>query len=177
MSEEDLNEVNIEIIRNKLWKVRTLDAASRVTSYTKQAYLEDFYHFTQKLGGATAEVMKDILQFEADRRTINITINSIGTELQKEDRGTLYPNFGMLSPEGTEKLMKADDQEQVKSILENYQVRNPCFAQACRERVFSSRCAVSACAHIFGDDGCFDALFHIERCCCRSCSQAASGRS
>lgn len=132
MSEEDLNEVNIEIIRNKLWKVRRpVGAAPRITSHTTQAYLEDFYHFTQKLGGATAEVMKDILQFEADRRTINITINSIGTELQKEDRGTLYPNFGMLSPEGTEKLMKADDQEQVKSILENYQVLNLAFARAC----------------------------------------------
>ena len=68
--------------------------------------------------------MGDILRFEADRRTINITINSIGTELQKEDRGTLYPNFGLLHPEGPEKLMKADDQEAVKSIIENYQVRS-----------------------------------------------------
>lgn len=86
--------------------------------------MEDFYHYCEKLGGASAQVMMDILQFEADRRTINITVNSIGTELQKEDRGTLYPNFGLLHPEGTEKLMKADDQEQVKAILENYQVRS-----------------------------------------------------
>ena len=86
--------------------------------------MEDFYHYCEKLGGASAQVMMDILQFEADRRTINITVNSIGTELQKEDRGTLYPSFGLLHPEGTEKLMKADDQEQVKAILENYQVRS-----------------------------------------------------
>jgi hypothetical protein len=32
---------------------------------------------------------------------INITINSFGTELQKEDRGALFPNFGLLYPEGS----------------------------------------------------------------------------
>ena len=29
----------------------------------------------QSLGGATAEIMSDLLAFEADRRAINITIN------------------------------------------------------------------------------------------------------
>jgi len=29
----------------------------------------------QKLGGATAEIMSDLLSFEADRRAVNITIN------------------------------------------------------------------------------------------------------
>lgn len=29
----------------------------------------------QKLGGATAEIMSDLLAFEADRRAVNITIN------------------------------------------------------------------------------------------------------
>lgn len=87
--------------------------------------------------------MKDILQFEADRRTINITVNSIGTELQKEDRGTLYPNFGLLSPEGTEKLMKVDDQEQVKAILENYQVRRLTHGRSQRLTIPSARPALS----------------------------------
>lgn len=108
-------------------------------AHAPQAYLEDFYHYCQKLGGATAEVMKDILQFEADRRTINITVNSIGTELQKEDRGTLYPNFGLLSPEGTEKLMKVDDQEQVKAILENYQVRRLAHGHSLRFPIPAAR--------------------------------------
>lgn len=62
--------MNIEIIRNTLYK----------------AYLQDFYKYCQTLGGATAEVMGEILQFEADRRAINITINSFGTELKKEER-------------------------------------------------------------------------------------------
>merc|ERR1711937_624086 len=81
---EDLDELNIEIIRNTLYK----------------AYLEDFYQFCQEIGGSTAEVMGEILQFEADRRSINITINSFGTELSKDDRAKLYPQIGKLYPEG-----------------------------------------------------------------------------
>lgn len=104
LSEEDLDEMNIEIIRNTLYK----------------AYLQDFYRFCLTLGGETADVMKDILQFEADRRSINITIHSFGTELTKEEREKLYPNFGLLYPEGAEKLSKVDDADQVRSIVEAY---------------------------------------------------------
>ncbi|KAF9906003.1 H(+)-transporting V0 sector ATPase subunit d, partial [Lobosporangium transversale] len=46
LSAEDLDEMNIEIIRNTLYK----------------AYLEDFYHFTQSFGGPTAEIMGELLQ-------------------------------------------------------------------------------------------------------------------
>jgi len=113
LSEQDLNEVNIEIIRNKLWR----------------AYLEDFHRFCQSLGGATAEVMNDLLQFEADRRTINITLNSIGTELQKDDRGTIYPAFGLLYPEITDRLMKVDDAEQVRAILESVAAYRTLYSQ------------------------------------------------
>ncbi|XVF14223.1 hypothetical protein REPUB_Repub09cG0039700 [Reevesia pubescens] len=59
ITSEDLDDMNIEIMRNTLYK----------------AYLEDFYKFCQKLGGATAEIMSDLLAFEADRRAVNITIN------------------------------------------------------------------------------------------------------
>lgn len=62
--------MSIELIRNTLYKT----------------YLEDFYEFTQSLGGTTAEVMKELLQFEADRRSITITINSFNTELSRYDR-------------------------------------------------------------------------------------------
>jgi len=102
LSEEDLDEMNVEIIRNTLYK----------------AYLEDFYHFCQGLGGDTAEVMTEILQFEADRRAINITINSFGTELTKDDRQKIYPNYGLLHPEGINRLARADDIEQVRSAIE-----------------------------------------------------------
>jgi V-type H+-transporting ATPase subunit d len=100
ISEEDFHdeEKNVEIIRNTLHR----------------AYLRDFYDYCMHQGGATAEIMGDILAFEADRRAITITINSFGTELSKDDRAKLYPTCGRLYPEGVAKLAKADDIEQVR---------------------------------------------------------------
>jgi len=112
LSEEDLDEMNIEIIRNTLYK----------------AYLEDFYKFCENMGGETAEVMTEILRFEADRRAINITINSFGTELSKDDRQKLYPSFGLLVPEGINKLAKADDIDQVRAAIEFYGPYRSLFA-------------------------------------------------
>ena len=37
---------------------------------------------------------------QADRRALNITLNSIGTELTRDDRRKLYSNFGLLYPHG-----------------------------------------------------------------------------
>lgn len=45
ISEQDLDEMNIEIIRNTLYK----------------AYLEAFYKFCEDIGGTTAETMCEIL--------------------------------------------------------------------------------------------------------------------
>lgn len=104
ISEDDLNEMNIEIIRNTLYK----------------AYLEDFNRLCQNIGGTTAEVMGELLGFEADRRSFIITINSFGTELTKDDRQKLYPLCGMLYPEGLSLLAKADDDDQVQSVAEHY---------------------------------------------------------
>mmetsp|Transcript_2801 Transcript_2801/g.3988 ORF Transcript_2801/g.3988 Transcript_2801/m.3988 type:complete len:347 (+) Transcript_2801:667-1707(+) len=101
---QDFTELNIEVIRNTLYK----------------AYLEDFYAYTQKLGGATADVMGEILRFEADRRAINITINSLDTELTKEGRGELYCNFGDLYPEGVMRLERADTQDAVRQAVESF---------------------------------------------------------
>ena len=101
LSHQDLDELNIEIIRNTLYK----------------NYLEDFYRFVNEhpelKGTPTAEVMSEVLEFEADRRAINITLNSFGTELSKADRKKLYPEFGQLYPEGTLMLSRADDIEGV----------------------------------------------------------------
>ncbi|XP_018411267.1 PREDICTED: V-type proton ATPase subunit d 2 isoform X2 [Nanorana parkeri] len=104
LSENDMDEMNIEIMRNKLYK----------------SYLEAFYKFCKGLGGTTEEIMCPILEFEADRRAFIITINSFGTELNKEDRQTLYPTCGKLYPEGLQLLADAEDYEQVKSIAEYY---------------------------------------------------------
>ena len=48
---KDLDEMNIEIIRNTLTK----------------SYLESFYNFCLNIGGETADVMCELLAFEADR--------------------------------------------------------------------------------------------------------------
>lgn len=101
LSHQDLDELNIEIVRNTLYK----------------NYLEDFYHFVNNhpdmRGTPTAAVMSEVLEFEADRRAINITINSFGTELSKSERRKLYPEFGKLYPEGSLMLSRADDIESV----------------------------------------------------------------
>jgi len=103
LSASDLDDLNIEIVRNTVYK----------------AYLEDFYHFCTSLGSPTSDVMHRILSFEADRRTINITINSFGTELTKEQRAKLFPTIGRLFPEGNNQLAKSDDIDQVRQVCEN----------------------------------------------------------
>lgn len=102
ISASDLDDLNIEIIRNTLYK----------------AYLEDFYNFCSLLGGPTAESMTTLLSFEADRRVLNITLNSFGTSLSKEDRARLFPSVGRLFPAGNNILAKADDIDQVKTVCD-----------------------------------------------------------
>jgi len=58
--------------------------------------------------------MQEILAFEADRRAINITVNSFGTDLSKDERSKLYPKLGRLYPDGTMALQRAEDVEGVK---------------------------------------------------------------
>jgi len=112
LSEAEMNERNIEFIRNTLYK----------------AYFEDFDNFcTDVLGGTTGEVMHELLQFEADRRSMNITLNSFGTELSPDDREKLYPSFGLLYPEGTQALAKADDQEKVRQAVDHIEIYRKLF--------------------------------------------------
>lgn len=117
LSHQDLDELNIEIVRNTLYK----------------NYLEDFYNFvttdSDLAGTPTAEVMSEMLQFEADRRAINITLNSFGTELSKQDRKKLYPSFGALYPEGTLMLSRADDIEGVRLAVEGVHDYKTAFDQ------------------------------------------------
>ena len=84
-----------------------------------KAYLEDFYAFCTTLGSPTSDVMHEILAFEADRRTVNIAINSFGTELTKEQRAKLFPTIGRLWPEGNNQLARADETDQVRMACEN----------------------------------------------------------
>uniref|UniRef100_A0A182JGJ4 V-type proton ATPase subunit n=2 Tax=Anopheles atroparvus TaxID=41427 RepID=A0A182JGJ4_ANOAO len=104
LSEQDLDELNVEITRNTLHK----------------SYLEAFHRFCTRLGGTTATVMCEILAFEADRRAIVITINAFGTGLSKEDCAKLYPTCGHLYPDGLAALARAADCEQVKTVVSFY---------------------------------------------------------
>lgn len=83
-----------------------------------RSYLEDFHDFVMSIGAPTSDCMSPILNFEADRRALNITINSFGTSLSKEQRGKLLPKLGRLYPEGTLALSRADDIEQVKAVID-----------------------------------------------------------
>lgn len=104
ISSDDLDEMNVEIMRNTLYK----------------AYLEDFRKFCVSIGGATKEIMGNALAFEADRRAVTITINSVGTDLSKDDRKRLFCNFGTLYPYGQQELAECEDYEQVKEVVEKY---------------------------------------------------------
>lgn len=81
--------------------------------------MEDFYAYCQTLPSPTSEVMSRILAFEADRRTLNITINSFGTELSKDQRARLFPTIGRLYPEGNNALARADDYETVIAAVDH----------------------------------------------------------
>lgn len=111
---DDLTDVNIETIRNLLYK----------------AYYADFYNLCQKLGGTTAELMGELLQFECDRRAINITLNSFGTEITRDDREKLLPVKGVLFPEGIARLARAEDAQAVATALEPYTTYRSLFQSA-----------------------------------------------
>lgn len=106
-SADDLDEVHIELIRNHLWK----------------AYLEDFNSHCQgssSVNTKTRELMNKILGFEADRRVVNIAVNSCGSErLSKEERLKLFPRFGSLWDSGiSQKLAQVDDIDQIRGLLD-----------------------------------------------------------
>ena len=45
-------------------------------------------------------------------------MNSIGTELTREDRKKLYSNFGLLYPHGHNELAQAEDFDQIRAAME-----------------------------------------------------------
>lgn len=102
LTSEDLDEMNVEVLRNTLYK----------------SYLDDFARFCRGMGGTTAEAMAAALAFEADRRALNITLNSMGTELTRDDRRRLYSNFGLLHPHGHAELAAAEDFDGVRAAME-----------------------------------------------------------
>jgi len=107
-----------------------------ITNMLKKLWMEDFYVYTQSLGGVTAEIMKDLLEFEADRRAISIVINSFGTTLndvsnRESERKALFCNFGTLYPETTMvQFSKVGDMQQLAAALAPYPTFRGIFDEA-----------------------------------------------
>jgi len=97
-----------------------------ITNMIQRIWLEDFYRWTQRVGGETAVMMKELLEFEADRRAISIIINSFRTVLNEpsnrdSERKKLFCNFGKLYPECTLfKFSQVSDESALASALEPY---------------------------------------------------------
>jgi V-type H+-transporting ATPase subunit d len=112
-------------------------------------YFDGFYKFCEELGGETALTMKDVLMFEADRRAIVITLNSLKTNLIVDDKETLYPRIGRLYPQATRLLARAQSEADVARILDSYEIYRGLWAQVSQRRsiedVFYER---TAAAHV-----------------------------
>lgn len=106
-----LTETDLEIMKNML----------------KKAWLEDFYSFcTESLSGSTTEeIMGDLLRWEADFRVLMVTLNALnsplGTSQQIADRNALYPSFGNLYPDGTNRIRRAWNEQTVRAALEPFE--------------------------------------------------------
>eukprot|EP01006_Ploeotia_vitrea_P062930 TRINITY_DN84655_c0_g1_i1.p1 TRINITY_DN84655_c0_g1~~TRINITY_DN84655_c0_g1_i1.p1 ORF type:complete len:353 (-),score=56.57 TRINITY_DN84655_c0_g1_i1:93-1151(-) len=97
----DFDEFSMEYIRSLLHK----------------NYLEHFYKFCEEIGGDTWMVMKDLLEFEADRFVVTLTRNTYGVkELQKDERKKLFPEVGQLVTVH-EDLANIDDDDALKDKL------------------------------------------------------------
>lgn len=101
LKNEKIDETNIEFIRNSVYK----------------AYMEDFVNFCIQLGDECSDLMQ-LLVFEADRRVINITLSSFGTELTVSDKLKLFPSFGSLNPSGQLAMAQCTNSEEFHNMLE-----------------------------------------------------------
>ena len=112
-----LSEADLEIMKNIL----------------KKSWLEDFNQFCQSVGGTTGEVMGNMLSTEADFRVLMVTLNALnsplGTAQQLADRNALYPSFGYLYPEGTDRIRKAWNEQTVRVALEPFQKYSQLYEQ------------------------------------------------
>jgi len=83
-------------------------------------YLFDFHRFcTEEVGGTTGEVMSGLLEYVADMRAINIAVNSLAhNDVSVDDKKQLNPAFGILYPEGHQKLAEAKDENEIFGELQ-----------------------------------------------------------
>jgi len=107
-----------------------------ITNMLQKLWLEDFYKFCIGLGGETAIIMKELLEFEADRKAISIVINSFEAEaseaLSKEaERRAMFCSFGKLYPDiSLQKLSKVGDMAALQNLIEPFAVYKNLFKRA-----------------------------------------------
>ncbi|ODQ83134.1 hypothetical protein BABINDRAFT_57433 [Babjeviella inositovora NRRL Y-12698] len=112
LSISDLDELNVEVIRNTLYK----------------NYLELFHAFCNGLADPAATIMTRFLELEADRRVINIALNSFGiSELEKAEKKKMFPDFGALAGFAQDQLAAAEDVDQIRSVVESISSYRGCF--------------------------------------------------
>lgn len=101
----DLDDLNIEIVRNRLYR----------------NYLEAFVQFVEEeFDGPDKEIMTKLLSFEADKRVINIALNSLhNPDLSPEDKLSLFPQNGKLYPVYHNQLAQAEEVDQVKLVVDS----------------------------------------------------------
>eukprot|EP00948_MAST-09A_sp_MAST-9A-sp1_P002542 g2542.t1 len=117
-------------------------------------WMRDFYNYCEEIGGDTATLMKHLLNERADQKAINITLNSVlratykphaveqgqmnnaedvesgggGTLLSHTDRKDLLPSFGYMYPEGTLRLERVKNENQLRAVFsEQGVVRYPVY--------------------------------------------------
>jgi hypothetical protein len=61
-----------------------------------------------------------MLNFEADRRVISISVSSVDTEMSTSDKIRLFPKHGYLFPGGQIELASCTSLEKIKSVLSKY---------------------------------------------------------
>ncbi|ODV77726.1 ATPase, V0 complex, subunit D [Suhomyces tanzawaensis NRRL Y-17324] len=115
LTPDDLDDLNIEIIRNKLYK----------------NYLEAFIQFvSEEFGGPDREIMLRLLNFEADKRVINITLNTLGNpDFSSEDKLSLFPSYGKLYPTYHHELSQIEEIEQLRAIVGTVEEYSEIFSE------------------------------------------------
>ena len=92
----------------------------------RKMWLEDLHDMCQGLNGTSAEVLLDLIKFEADCMTIQIIYNSLNNpELNKQSeresgRRALCPNIGYLYPDYEQQLNKVYDLLTLRQAVESF---------------------------------------------------------
>eukprot|EP00823_Brevimastigomonas_motovehiculus_P003259 TRINITY_DN196_c0_g1_i2.p1 TRINITY_DN196_c0_g1~~TRINITY_DN196_c0_g1_i2.p1 ORF type:complete len:432 (+),score=107.99 TRINITY_DN196_c0_g1_i2:81-1376(+) len=111
--------------------------------HIERLWLEDFYSYCKDLGGDTAEVMGELLEWEADKRAVLMTLHSFNSSLlnsadnRTKERRDLYCSFGRLYPDVTiNRFSNVSKFDQLKEVLHDVPIFKDIAAKANDELAF-----------------------------------------